>query len=241
MPEYRVAVLMPIAHENKCRENLPLWADRGYDLLLFQDKYRFAVDFANPKGDRLVDLVMVGNEYIGWPKSINWLVQRQLQLGPTRCPDVFIAAGDDMRPDPRRTAQEMAERYLSRFPNGEGIMQPIGDDWSDSQGLIAARICGSPIFGRAWASQAYNGAGPLCPEYHNFYADEELQNVAMRAGVLWQDMDTMHYHDHWSRRGDPRTATEFRTQDWWDDDKATFERRRAAGFPNSAPDRVALA
>lgn len=245
MPEYRVAVLMPIAHEAKCKANLPLWAERGYDLLLLQDKYRFDVaGFVGPalRNCRSVVTIHEGTEYVGWPKAINFLVRGDIarneprfDLYPEWRHDLFIAAGDDMRPDPKRTAQEVAERYFSRFPSGEGVLQPTGDDWTDSMGRIAERICGSPIFGRVWAQQAYNGAGPLCPEYHNFYADEELLSVTSRAGLLWQDRELSHYHDHWSRRGDSRTATEFHTQNWWEEDKATFERRRAAGFPLAEP------
>lgn len=230
MPDHRVAVLMPIAHEAKCRMTLPMWVERGYEVVVIQDKYRFPV----PDGVHLIPPKR--DSYPGWPKSINELVKvcgketSDFMGGPA---DLFIAAGDDMHPDPKLTAQQMAEKYFSRFPSGEGVMQPTGDDWTDSLGRIAERICGSPVFGRVWATQAYGGQGPLCPEYHNFYADEELLNVAKGAGLLWQDRETSHYHDHWSRRGDPRTATELHTQDWWAEDKATFERRRAAGFPNA--------
>jgi hypothetical protein len=115
-------------------------------------------------------------------------------------------------------------------------MQPTGDSWYDSLGKPSERICGSPIFGRGWVTRAYGGQGVLCPEYKNFYADEELLNVAKKLGVLWQDPGTSHEHDHWSRKPEARPpVTHALTNSWWDSDKATFERRRDSGWPEHEP------
>ncbi len=237
MPDLKIAVIMPVAHEDRCRENLPLWAERGYDLILLQDVYRFDVSYLGAwlsKGASLHLVIDPSGPYKGWPSCVNTLVVKAQEVfGPY---DVLVAAGDDMRPTPGLTAQQVARRYLDRFPDGFGIMQPTGDSWVDSLGKVSERICGSPIFGRGWVTRAYGGRGVLCPEYKNFYADEELLNVAKKLGVLWQDDGTSHEHDHWSRKPDARPpVTHALTNSWWDRDKATFERRRDSGWPGYEP------
>lgn len=229
---YRVVVVMPVAHRDRCWENLPKWVERGYEVVVSQDKYRFDL----PAGVRL--LPPTRSEYIGWPRAVNELVAAVLRDTPDYDDDahedklLFVAAGDDMRPDPVLTAQQMAARYFTKFPDGCGVMQPTGDDWIDSLGRIAERICGSPIFGTGWALRAYGGGvGPLWPGYFNFYADEELLNVAKSLGLLWQDPGTAHYHDHVSRTGKPYPETHAVTQARWEDDRRLFESRRDAGWP----------
>lgn len=225
---------MPVAHKDRCWENLPKWVERGYEVVVSQDRYRFEL----PSGVHCVPPQR--DFYVGWPRSVNELVKLLLTNHDAwgKPPDVFIAAGDDMRPDPVLTAQQMAERYLSRFPDGFGVMQPTGDDWTDSLGRIAERICGSPVFGAAWAARAYGGRGPLWDGYFNFYADEELLNVARKLGVLWQDRGTSHYHDHVSRTGKPNPETWTVTNARWAEDEALFRIRRLADWPGCEPIRV---
>lgn len=227
MPKHRPYVVMPVAHEDKCRENLPLWVERGYSVLVMQDRFKFSLDYLHSNAC----VVLVDPPYRGWPKCVNSLAKMAVvKFGAT----LVVAAGDDMRPDPNLTAERMAERYYSRFADGLGVMQPTGDTMDGTD-----RICGSPIVGPAWVKRCYGGAGGvLCGEYHNFYADEELLNVARELGLLWQDPETCHYHDHWTRRGGERPQTAHDTQLWWDSDKATFERRRAAGWPDHKPKGV---
>jgi hypothetical protein len=232
MADRNVVVVMPVAHRDRCAQSLPLWLERGYTLCLGQDRYKFDVrEWIERNKSLLWDL---GPTYIGWPKAVNWMSKHMVTLDFD--PDLFVAAGDDMRPDPNLTAQQMADRYFERFPEGLGVMQPVGDPWSDShptEPRIAKRICGSPIFGARWAWRAYAGAGPLCPAYYNFYADEELLEVARARGCLWQDEGTSHYHDHYTRSGKPTPCTFENTQRLWDFDKATFDLRRKNGFPGS--------
>lgn len=218
---------MPIAHEDLCRQVLPLWADRGYDLLLLQDKYRFSVDYL---GQRSTVFYREG-PYAGWPACVNFLTAEAVNRGY----DLIVAAGDDMEPTPHLSAEQVASRYFDRFPDGRGVMQPVGDTWCDSMGKVSMRICGSPIFGLWWATKAYGGTGPLCSEYKNYFADEELLAVTFSAGLIWQDDQTSHEHLHWSRLGKPKPETAVVTQEWWSADEATFCRRRISGWPGALP------
>ena len=97
----------------------------------------------------------------------------------------------------------------------------------------ADRICGSPWLGRTYIERANGGRGPLWEGYRHCYADEELHDVALRDGLLWQRRDLNQHHDHWQRRGIPRPAYLAHVQKQWRSDRALFEERKAAGFPGS--------
>ncbi len=121
-----------------------------------------------------------------------------------------------------------------------GVMQPTGDRWGDDETgrrlwpdapAMIDRICGSPWIGREFAQRINQGNGPFWPEYHHNWADEELQNVAIKLGVFWQRRDLTHFHDHARRQGGAWREH----QKGFDADyvrmKPLFDRRKAAGFP----------
>ena len=127
-----------------------------------------------------------------------------------------------------------------------GVMQPTGDRWGADEPWAKAmfpdapayidRICGSPWIGREFARRMNQGKGPFWPEYRHMFADEELQCVAQRMGVLWQRPDLTHFHDHPRRDGVSRTpdfAQEIYSAPHWEASKKLFESRKAAGFPGS--------
>ena len=148
--------------------------------------------------------------------------------------------GDDTDP-PEQGAVFMTERYFAKFPGGAGVLQPCGDSQGELMtvkgyehlGLLhnAARICGSPVFGRGWAESAYQ-SGPFHDGYRSYWADEDCWNRAMRLVVLWLDAKTMHYHWHWSFKGGlPYQPYHKRAQENWAHDAAVFRQRQAQGFP----------
>jgi hypothetical protein len=73
--------------------------------------------------------------------------------------------------------------------------------------------------------------GPLFP-YPHCFADEDLQNVAIKLGVFWQRPDLLQEHRHWQRGAEDKPV-------WWDatagadyhNSRALFEQRKKAGFP----------
>lgn len=144
-----------------------------------------------------------------------------------------------MLPDPSRSAQSIAAEFYARFPDGFGIMQPVGDTMDGTD-----RICGSPWMGRGWIDRANLGTGPLWSGYVGFYADEELFEVsrALRNGdhsCLEQRADLCQFHEHWTRHGAPgagsRPAYSEFSQSWWTRDQELFKKRKEAGFPGSSP------
>ena len=146
-----------------------------------------------------------------------------------------------------------------------GVMQPTGDRWGEGpcttcaassrvpthcpdcngtrRSALLDRICGSPWLGREFCRRVNGGLGPLNEAYFHNFADEELQCVARKLGVLWQRRDLIHYHQHWARtsRGDrenepawAKAINDPKLSDW-ERSKTLFAERKAAGFPGYEP------
>jgi hypothetical protein len=122
-------------------------------------------------------------------------------------------------------------------------MQPTGDRFA---GGSIDRICGSPWIGRVFARRMYHGRGAFFPEYWHMFGDEELQEVALRMGVLWQRRDLTQLHRHFMRAHDgveshaiktavPPHLIEANSREHWDKYKALFLARKGAGFPGHEP------
>lgn len=135
-----------------------------------------------------------------------------------------------------------------------GVMQPTGDRWGDSgssrarygegRGAYADRVCGSAWIGREFAQRMYQGNGPLFPGYKHMFVDEELQEVAIKMGVLWQRRDLIQLHQHWGRTHDgspiveakiPEHLQKWNSKEHWNESKKLFEERKRAGFPGHEP------
>jgi hypothetical protein len=77
------------------------------------------------------------------------------------------------------------------------------------------------------------------------FVDEELQNVALKYGVLWQRRDLIHLHKHFMRESEaldsravggkqrPAFLDEANSREHWMKYEKLFKDRRAAGFPGS--------
>jgi len=126
----------------------------------------------------------------------------------------------------------------------EGPTYTNCEDCSGSgRSALLDRICGSPWLGRDFCRRANGGRGPLNEAYFHNFADEELQCVARKLGVLWQRRDLIHYHQHWARtsRGDrenepawAKAINDPKLSDW-ERSKTLFAERKAAGFPGYEP------
>jgi hypothetical protein len=187
-PSREVWFAIPSANPEKCRKVLPVWRERGYKIAVLQNFER---------GEIPADVTVWRDAYPGWPESVNILCR---EIVPKSC-DLVVSGGDDMLPDPNHTAQELADQFFERFPDGFGVMQPHGDEF-----LSARRYCGSPFIGRAWFESMYGGAGPMYGRYHHNYADNEMYWVAKGLGALWERPDLSHYHDHFTRTGQAQPA-----------------------------------
>jgi hypothetical protein len=179
------------------------------------------------------------------------LVAQVLERHPET--DWIVAAGDDMMPDPQKSADEIAAECSKHFweigahdaafkPGNPtwGVMQPIGDVFPGTD-----RICGSPWMGAEFCKRINGGRGPFWPEYTHMFPDQEMLEVTRKLGILWQRRDLTHFHKWCKRIGEtdqwdgnkptPDFLTEAYSQAHWDKYKALFEARKAAGFPGHKP------
>lgn len=213
------------------------WRECGYKVAVWRDVPCQPMD---------VDLAIVGGwvvsmginrnwpttqaplrEYPGYATAINALIEWVRVEDPDA--EWFIAAGDDVYPDPNHTAEEIAAECADHFRDRTaemsygpamaggrtatpvaimgptfGVMQPTGDRFA---GGSIDRIAGSAWIGREFARRAYGGNGPLWPEYTHMFVDEELQEVAKKLGVFWQRPDLIHLHRHYQRFSDDIHST----------------------------------
>lgn len=215
------ALLMPCARQDRAKAAFNRWAAMGYDVFFYQDQgtTEFVAEAA----------ATVIGEWRGVWHATNVLAHNAYHKGY----EVMLFAGDDMDPDPAHKGGQIAKEYIDQFPDGFGVMQPIGDmQGKDRAGKqAAARICGSPWFGRAWVEHAYNGNGPTNARYGHFFADEELYHYAIKYHALWQRPDLIQDHHHWSFGRMKRQAYHDVAQKNWNRDKALFKARMGYGFP----------
>jgi hypothetical protein len=218
------------------------WKDMGYGIALVRQG----------EETHLADVQVLVPEYCGWARSINALCARV--FGSDREALWCVGGGDDTLPDPAKHADRIASECCRHFGVGGpldefvsvrgenisptfGVMQPTGDLWSDSKGIIIERFAGSPWIGRDWAWRAYGGNGPLYEGYKHNWADEELQNVAIKYGAFWQRPDLCQRHVHWQRAGVERARPAYAQMiaDDYKVSKPLFEQRQADGWPGSEP------
>lgn len=238
-------------------ERLGKWRAMGYKIALWRNG-------PHAYDELPVDWVMITDAYHGWGASIDRIISGVVKFDPQA--DWFVGGGDDTDPDPIKTADQITNQLSAYFLNLHGkinprlsmdgafirrfetlgVMQATGDRWGENEPWLRAqfpdapayidRICGSPWIGREFARRMNQGKGPFWPEYFHMFADEELQCVAQRMGVLWQRRDLTHHHEHPRRDGVPRTpdfAGEIYSSEHWQASKLLFDSRKNAGFPGS--------
>jgi hypothetical protein len=219
-PTSNVWVVFPTANHVAAAETLQKWHELGYRSIVLLDEVP-ALTFANR--------TMVCGPYGGFAKAANHLCRRALE----ETPDIVVVGGDDLDPDPNFTASDIAGLFHRRFPDGFGVMQPMGDAYGALQPGNPHPACVSPWIGRAFIERAYAGLGPYWWEYKHLWADTELWHVAEMLGVLHRDPSITQYHRHHTR-GHPDQldpARRKRIGDAAPADKMLFSHRRAMGFP----------
>jgi hypothetical protein len=219
-------VCIPTALKGHVSEQLRKWVNKGYRIALFVDPGPVDLE------EIPVGLLIMAN-YPGVWRAWNALAKAVMACGA----DVCVLAGDDMDPDPKLDAQDIAERYFSHFERGQGVYQPTGDNQGELIGgkWNSQRICGSPWVGREWCERAYLGKGPVDGRFWAFYADELMKEVAEQHDLLVQDDEVQQWHRHWSwpKNGLPKQPYHDRNQKEWFKDKEIFLASKAAGFPEA--------
>jgi hypothetical protein len=222
MRDPQVYVVMCTVKPDRAQAASKVWNDAGYKMVVFQDAGTTA--FTN-------NPTLTG-PYNGVWKATNLLSRFALQLGA----DICVFAGDDMTPDPTKTAEQIGREYLERYPTGIGVMQPCADpQGKDETGKpAAARIAGSAWYGKEWIQRAYKGDGPTDGRYWHFYGDESLSRVAEKQNLMWWRPDLIQHHAHWSWGWTPRQDYHAKNQNHWLADQQVFRQSESAGFPEGA-------
>ncbi len=210
--------VIPSANRELCNKCFVAWRQMGYHTAVLADRV-WARD------DVWADVMLYCRQYNGYPAAVRELCK---EIGDRA--DIIITGGDDVYPDPTMTAAEIAAQFHEHFPDGFGVMQPIGDDYPGTD-----RICGSPWMGRRFCDTINGGGGPFWHEYTHFFCDEEMFEVARKLGCLWQRKDLTQYHDHWSRNGGEQQPYHLKHQKQWDTASHLFHKRKLAGFPGHEP------
>lgn len=215
--------VFPSATEGKAVEAVDAWRAKGYKTLVYMDA-------PNLRCNADIVIYGAGCAYPGYYRLIGTLARQAFDKGA----DVVTCIGDDMLP-PEQGAEWVAEDYFKRYKTGLGVYQGCGDEQGkDETGTpAAARICGSPTFGKDWSNRAYKGAGAFCDIYGSYYGDEDLFNVARKLGLLWLEPSVTIKHLHWSWGWTQIQDYHQRNQRGWEQDQRIFFTRRAAGFPGS--------
>lgn len=205
------------------------WKARGYRVAVLRDC-----------GDELLTEAagyqFITDEYPGYSMAVNWLVSIILRADPEA--EWIVTGGDDVLPDAKHTAEQIAHECTAHFGGTFGVMQPTGDTW---RGSNIEAIAGSPWMGREFCERAYRGHGPMWPEYYHQFNDEELQCVAIKLGCFWQRKDLVHEHRHWGRAepGERIEAPAFleraNSVENWKLMSGIFHARKMAGFPGHEP------
>ncbi len=214
----RVWYAIPSANLELCNKCLAAWRQMGYRTAVLMNE-RWSLDTRRP------DIFVYRKQYDGYSAALRLLCNHIDEEA-----DIIITGGDDVYPDPTMTAAEIACQFRERFPDGFGVMQPIGDDYPGTD-----RICGSPWMGRRFCETINGGGGPFFREYTHFFCDEEMFEVTRKLGCLWQRKDLVQYHDHWSRNGGEQQPYHLKHQKTWDVASQLFHKRKLAGFPGHEP------
>ena len=208
---------IPSINKERCESCFSMWKGLGYKTAVLLDKGKPAPVNA--------DLVTEVDPYGGYYQSF---IQLHKVIGDSA--DIIITGGDDILPDPRE-AEELGQEFFEHFPDGFGVMQPLGDNM-----VGADTICASPWFGKGWLKRAYRGKHPVWPGYIAFYGDQELREITKKMGVLWQRWDVNQYHHHWSRQGGP-AKLDYQTKNdgFWKQDEKLYYERKQNNWPGHEP------
>lgn len=222
------------------------WRQRGYKIALMRqpspgEKTQLA---------ELCDIYVIVDKYIGWPLSVNHLA-KSIVARDLDCQWV-VTGGDDYLPDMNHLAFDIGAwcgQYFAARKHGAihahsrslhntfGVMQPTGDRYGAGTKADIETAAASPWMGREWIMRSYQGNGPMHAGYLHFFADTELQEVALKLGVFWQNRHLIQEHRHWTREADRIMPPEHMVTPLskYTSDESYFNLRKGEGFPGYEP------
>jgi hypothetical protein len=254
---------------SEARSALQAWSEMGYSIAVVREPEDGWIQLAT--------IHIPTQQYLGWARSVNLLVASIMAYDPaaewivtggddylpdqTKRADEIASELTELFGGTLGVMQPTGDRWSEgrcTTCNGTGRLlnlsgRPVGGNHAcpDCNGTgtsaVIDRICGSPWMGREFCRRMYHGAGPLYNGFYHNFADEHLQCVARKLGILWQRRDLIHRHEHWARQqaktdkhtglgGDVRNMPEWAAKindpssSDWERSKALFAKLKAGGF-----------
>lgn len=133
--------------------------------------------------------------------------------------DVVVLASDDMVPQREDWAARVVAMMREHWPDGDGVLHL--NDGRNGRVLNTLCVCGKKWFVRR--GFFYH------PDFTSLWCDNEWQEVSERAGRA-QYVDEVLIRHNWIGDHAPDELHR-RNESFYETDAATFQRRRAAGFP----------
>lgn len=209
-----IFAVWPTVNIDRSRKMIDVWHERGYRVAVLLNPPHEHTDLPG------ADIVVVQEEWKGFPVAANILCHEV----PS---DIVVVVGDDLFPDPSRTAEEIGQEMILRFPDLFGVMQPTGDQYGWTH-----KCAVSPWIGRGFIERAYGGIGPYWPGYFHYFSDQELQEYAVSIQAFQQRPDLTQFHDHWQRKkGTFRPKYLRRARRLWEQDRNLFNERKRRLWP----------
>lgn len=224
-----INVLWPTIRPKEAYERAKSWhSKRGGDIL--DASFYFAVNSTEHR-EALLNLNQ-GREYL---PLLNVSIFDRARPGvchsasmlsryfiPPKCcgydTDIIILASDDYD-----VPQGWDSYLIEQFKDFDGMLI-VNDHKSYAQ---ATNIIPIPICSGAYLKRL-NGIF-YHPDFHHFFSDQELYYNALEIGNF-KDLrgtdEPRFEHKHWSFGGRKKDAFDNRNNTWWNEDKATYERRK---------------
>lgn len=207
------------------------WLSLGYRIAV-------ATELKVPDHEVLANELCHIKTYEGYYRTMNFLCQ---SLVRDMKADIVICAGDGIYPAPGRPCWGLAATVAAKYPNGFGVMQPVGFQWQPNRGPGQYNFhdvptthlrCESPWICRNFILEAYGGQGPYHQKYRQYFGDVELYDIASRMGVLWRRDDVAQKSVHWSQADGPDgTESQKNNYTWhFENDWGTYRARRFQGY-----------
>ncbi len=153
------------------------------------------------------ELVIFENSLGGWVVAVRKMIK---DLGS----DPVVVIGDDTLPQKDWLAI-LANAYVARFPNKEGLAQP---DDGHHKGRIASYPMATPAYLLHWIYSGYK---------HN-YADKELRNAASSRGEYLWVAESKVTHQHYEEHPELYDETYDLQKGTRGDDRALYNQRETA-------------
>lgn len=180
-------------------------------------QYLLSIDSDDPQKELYHDLF---SDYPIFEYDNKSVVEATNRIAKIATEDIFIYASDDFVA-PKNWAVDVRKEF-------EGVTEPMLLKVDDCLQKFDVPVLTIPIMNRA----LYERLGYFWhPEYKSMFCDEDLYWTARKLGALKFAPHLKFPHEHVSVGKSPDDDTYRNSAKNWDQGKALFAKRKAAGFP----------